>query len=326
MWEKFAPEDKYAPELIDTDFFSDPTKPGVLATSALNGRAPISIPLPDTALKRRRPIAEDWFISDAYDPSQAFEALQPPAALPAALLRQPTTLQPSALQPPVLQPPSVLQPPFITLPRQPSTAPLSQRSPPRQATPAAHRPCCTSSGQTPAAHGQYPAAEPCSTPPRPPAPVLNSPRVKSESPTITVSSGLRSQSDNVASSRARSDSLTELDNNAFWPGTPPPRDPLPTRAAKRICSYQEISDDDLYDASPPHLERRGLPVPANDVRLYLIEASPEQESEQESEPDYTPKGTEDEDELGDWQQLMHPELRRETPFSESENFTKESSE
>jgi hypothetical protein len=108
MWEKFAPEDKYTPESIDTDFFSDPTKPGVpmpvRSTSASNGRAPISIPLPNTVLKRRRPIAEDWFISDAYGPSQAFEALQPPAALsealqpPAALPRQPSMLQPSTLQ------------------------------------------------------------------------------------------------------------------------------------------------------------------------------------------------------------------------------------
>jgi hypothetical protein len=56
--------------------------------------------------------------------------------------------------------------------------------------------------------------------------------------------------------------LIELDRNAYWPGTPPPRDPLPARAAKRICSYQEISDDDdLYNASPPRPERRGFRYP-----------------------------------------------------------------
>jgi hypothetical protein len=59
MWEKFAPKDKYALKLTNTNFFLNLTKPSVLATLAPNGQAPISIPLLDTILKKRRPIAKD---------------------------------------------------------------------------------------------------------------------------------------------------------------------------------------------------------------------------------------------------------------------------
>jgi hypothetical protein len=241
LWDRFAPEDKHEHELRQPmDHFTDPTKPSVpVPTSKLASKPvalpylPISMPLPDPNLKRKRLMAEDWFIDHT-------EPVVPSRPNP-NLLR--STHLPALQQSPA-----------------PSRAPIAR----------------------PMAQNQQSSVS----------------RSRSRSATAHRSSS------------RREDSPVEFDRNAFWPDSPPPREPQPSRAVKRNHSWRLELDLDLNDE---------IDSPSPSAYNYNQQSSSPDPIEEDFGNEYQiPSATEDEFE-GQWQYLRHPHLRRTTPIPSIED-------
>jgi hypothetical protein len=112
------------------------------------------------------------------------------------------------------------------------------------------------------------------------------------------------------SSSRREDSPVEFDRNAFWPDSPPPREPQPSRAVKRNHSWRLELDLDLNDE---------IDSPSPSAYNYNQQSSSPDPIEEDFGNEYQiPSATEDEFE-GQWQYLRHPHLRRTTPIPSIED-------
>jgi hypothetical protein len=256
---------------------------------------PISIALPKTVVKRKRPVAEDWFITEPLESSAASWTTQtvpltqtqaaPLGQARAAHLDQARTIAQGAVRPLTPAPDSsaLSSPPGTT----PTVSPqfwLNNRSPTRS---------------PPGAPNywdrlwDFPSPDPLAN-------QLRASAIKRESPpSIPIE---RVNYDfSRAMTYARSVSSPDLSNNAFWPDEPPPRDSPPHRAAKRPHFWNHELDSD-YEAN----------VDPDDLYYASDVVAPQDEV---GVPDYN-SPTEQEEEYQEWEYVHHRELREDTPLSE----------
>jgi Reverse transcriptase (RNA-dependent DNA polymerase) len=330
MWEKFDPENPVE-SIPDHDHFTDPTKPPV-PRPYFEHVKPVRISLAPSKpfSNKKRPAEEEWFSE------------------PVAKTRVPSVGGPVARSVSRHVPFVSVTPPVPPLPHDlpsPLPVPMPRASPPPlspvlgiQRQPISYDQFFADIGTRRVSEPRAPTWSPLTQHPSPsPTRISLSPGPPIE-PQIKVS---RHNSPSIGSIPVREESLDSssahdaahrpTSPNAFWEDRPPSREPRPRAAKQQHSSYNvdgsdggiftsEDSEEDLYDASPlPRGDDPSGPIPEH---TKLFSPIPNEDTETEHGSEYQHPTVEDDD----FEVIRHPELRSETPLSEPDQHTEESSD